>query len=75
MKCIKCGVEYSERVCRIHEKICKTEPIKAEEIKIESNEYTLDELLQMCIDNHDIKFAPSTIKRWKEDRARKELGI
>ena len=73
MKCIKCGVEYSERVCRIHEKICKT--IKAEEIKIESNEYTLEELLQMCIDNHDIKFAPSTIKRWKEDRARKELGI
>jgi len=73
VKCPKCGVEYSTRVCRIHEKICKV--IKSEELKIESNEYTLEELLQMCIDNQDIKFAASTIKRWKEPRARKELGI
>jgi len=86
MKCSKCGVNYSDRVYRIHTKMCKagkepekTEPvkevIKSEELTIKPKEYTLDELMQMCIDNPDRTDAPSTIKRWKEDRLKKELGL
>lgn len=72
--------------CKIEEKPEKKEVIKpeinepveiipAEDLNIKAKEYTLDELLQMCIDNQDIEYAPSTIKRWKEERAKKELGI
>ena len=84
MKCSKCGVNYSDRVYRIHIKMCKTvdevkevinnEPVE-DEIVIKPKEYTLDELMQMCIDNPDRTDAPSTIKRWKEDRLKKELGL
>ncbi len=28
MKCPKCGVEYSDKVCRIHIKTCNPEPVK-----------------------------------------------
>jgi hypothetical protein len=89
VKCIKCGKEYSFSVMPSHVKRCKIEEIKeikpeinepvevipAEDLNIKAKEYTLDELLQMCIDNQDIEYAPSTIKRWKEERAKKELGI
>ena len=51
-----------------------SEPVE-EDLNIKQDDYTLDQLLQMCIDNQDIKKSPSTIKRWKEPRARKELGI
>ena len=90
MKCRKCGIELSDTVCRIHERLCtigeatlikvnevpqerNVTPI--EEIKTESNKIPLNELLQMCIDNQDIKYSPSTIRRWKEERAIKELGL
>lgn len=85
MKCSKCGVDYSERVYRIHIKRCevkqeikiesKEEIISSDELEIESEEYTLEELLQMALDNPNRRDAPSTIKRWTEERLRKELGL
>ncbi len=83
MKCRICGVEYSDRVLKIHETICKGKPAKIEtkkesvevtEVEIE-NGYSLDELKEMAINDENIKHAPSTIKRWKAERLRTELNL
>jgi hypothetical protein len=73
----RCKIEkIKEETKEIKPKINEpVEVIPAEDLNIKATEYTLDELLQMCIDNQDIEYAPSTIKRWKEERAKKELGI
>ena len=65
MKCNKCGNNYSNKVYKIHEKICKTE------VKTSLKIYTLEELQEMAIDKKIA--APSTIRRWKEPRLKKSL--
>ncbi len=87
MKCRKCGVEYSDRVLKIHETRCKGEVVKSfkdlpdpkehegETILVSNTDFTLDELKEMAIENEDIEYAPSTIRRWKEERLRKELNL
>ena len=94
MKCSKCGIVLSDKVCRIHEARCtineatliKIKPIAPteknvtptdyKELELENPvKYTLEDLLQMCIDNQDINYSPSTIKRWKEERCLKELNL
>jgi hypothetical protein len=67
MKCSKCGGNYSDKVYKIHETICKTE------VKTSLKIYTLEELQEIAIDKKVA--APSTIKRWKEPRLKKELDI
>lgn len=72
----RCKIEEPKKKEVIKSEINEpVEVIPSEELNIKAKEYTLDELLQMCIDNQEIKYAPSTIKRWKEERAKKELGI
>ena len=91
MKCIKCGKEYSYSVMPAHVKRCKAEtketvkdikPVVEEkevienvELQIKSEEYTLEQLLQMALDNPNREHAPSTIKRWNKERLIKELDL
>lgn len=51
------------------------EHVKAEDLNIKQDDYSFEQLLQMALESPDRKEAPSTIKRWKEDRLRKELGL
>ncbi len=79
MKCRICGVDYSDRVLKIHETICKGKPAKIETkketVEVTENDKTLSELQEMAIKSEDIEYAPSTIRRWKEERLRKELNL
>ncbi len=87
MKCRMCGVEYSDRVLKIHETICKGKVVKSfkdlpdpkehegEIISVSNTDFTLDELKEMAINDENIDYAPSTIRRWKEERLRKELNL
>lgn len=90
MKCSKCGIELSEKVCRIHQANCtlgeatliKVHPeteeknVTPRDLELENpKKYTLEQLLQLCIDNDKIKYSPSIIKRWKEERCLKELEL
>ncbi|MCP4985409.1 MAG: hypothetical protein GY928_04850 [Colwellia sp.] len=87
MKCRHCGVEYSARVLKIHETRCNVKVAESfndlpdskehesETILVSKTEYTLEQLLEMAIADKNIEHAPSTIKRWKEPRLRKELGL
>lgn len=75
MKCPKCNNDYSHSVMPFHNKRCITTETKDIVGKEDNNGYSLEELHQMCIDSPDRKYAPSIIKRWKEDRAKEELGL
>lgn len=88
MKCPKCCKEMSFSVLPLHIKRCnveekkeaeRKEPVKVqknEAIEVVSNcEFTLEELIQKCIEDESVQYAPSTIKRWKKARCRKELNI
>ena len=78
MKCDKCGKDFSYSVMPFHRERCTREEVKKEikeNIEIKPQDYTLEELIQMAIDSPNRTYAPSTIKRWKEDRLMKELGL
>lgn len=45
MKCPKCGVEYSDKVCKIHKLSCKG---NSEELK---KEYTVEQLRELAKEN------------------------
>ena len=68
-------VKEIEPIIEESEIVEETEIIESEELEIKPEEYTLEQLLQMALDNPDRKDAPSTIKRWNIERLKKELNL
>lgn len=68
MKCVKCGVEYSDSVCRIHVQTC--EPIKKETKKsniIEEKELSKRDLMLKILSEKDGYKEDDLIKLKKDE--------
>lgn len=78
MICTKCGVEYSDKVYRIHKNICKGKDVVEEHEELEQETEELQAELEESEDAIRAKAKEAGIKSWhlkSIDTLKEELGV